>query len=280
MDAEITSLEPRETDDAGLNRLLESIYSRYHYDFRSYSRSTLHRRIDIARRSLGDPSYADLADRVALEPAAFAALLAYLTVQVSDLFRDPSYYRAIRHEVVPHLATYPYPRLWVAGCGAGEEAYSIAIVLHEEGLLERSLIYATDIDPESLRIAGTGTYALERVRGFSRNYFEAAGRDSLSSYYTAAYSHATFSPLLRKHVLFSDHSLATDAAFAEVQLVSCRNVLIYFDDELQERAIGVFRDALCPRGFLGLGARETLSFSRHEAAFEPFAADERLYRLK
>lgn len=276
----MTPAESPRADDGELNLLLETIYSRYHYDFRRYSRSTLRRRVDLARASFGNPSIAALSERITLEPTTFAELLGYLTVRVSDLFRDPEYYRALREDVVPHLATYPSLRLWVAGCGTGEEAYSLAILLHEEGLLERSLIYATDIDLESVQTAKTGAYPLQRMRGFSANYFRAGGRDSLAAYYTAAYSHAAFSPFLRERILFSDHCLATDTAFAEVQLVSCRNVLIYFDERLQARAVGIIRDALCPRGFLGLGASETLWFSDHETAFEPFAANERLYRLK
>lgn len=266
--------------EADLDLLLEAIFHRYHYDFRQYARSLLHRRVARARSSLRCPTVARLRDRVVDDPAAFAALLHFLTIPVSDLFRDPEYFRVLREEVLPHLATHPSLRLWVAGCGTGEEAYSLAILLHEAGLLERSLVYATDIDEVSLRIAERGTYALERVRGFSESYFRAGGTASLSDYYTAAYSRVAFGPRLREHILFSDHSLATDAAFAEVQLVSCRNVLIYFDRRLQDRAIGLFRGSLSPRGFLGLGAKETLSFSSQATAFETFARAERIYRLK
>lgn len=263
-----------------LDLLLEEIYRRYHYDFRSYARSSLYRRIAQAQSSLGSSSVKQLRDYVIRDPRAFTELLRYLTIQVSDLFRDPEYHRILREEVMPHLATFPSVRIWVAGCGTGEEAYSIGIVLQEEGLLDRSLIYATDIDAESLRAAEAGSYRLERVRGFSENYIRAGGRASLSNHYTTAHSRAIFSPLLRKHVMCSDHSLATDSAFAEVQLVSCRNVFIYFDQELQHRAIQLFRDSLCPRGFLGLGSKETLTFSPHAAAFEPFAADQRIYRVR
>lgn len=270
----------RNANAVELDLLLEAIFRRYHYDFRHYARSLLHRRVARARSSLGSPTVTKLIERVVHEPAAFAELLRYLTIQVSDLFRDPSYFRVLREQVMPHLATYPSLRVWVAGCGTGEEAYSIAILLHEEGLLDRSLVYATDIDAESLRVAEAGTYDLDRVRGFSENYFRAGGRGSLSDYYTTAYSRAAFSPLLRKHVVFSDHCLATDSAFAEAQLVSCRNVLIYFDRELQDRAIGLFRDSLCPRGFLGLGPKETIAFSKHVAAFGSFARAERIHRLQ
>jgi chemotaxis protein methyltransferase CheR len=280
VDAEMMAADAHDDNEAELDLLLEAIFRRYHYDFRNYARSLLHRRVARARSTLGSPTVAHLLDRVVHDPAAFTELLHYLTIQVSDLFRDPNYFRVLREEVLPHLATHPSLRIWVAGCGTGEEAYSIAILLHEAGVLDRSLVYATDIDDRSLRIAESGAYALDRVRQFTENYFRAGGRASLSDYYTAAYSRAAFGPLLREHILFSDHSLATDTAFAEVQLVSCRNVLIYFDRQLQDRTIGLFRDALCARGFLGLGAKETLSFSSHATAFEPFARAERIYRLK
>lgn len=272
--------DAHDEDRVELDLLLAEIYQRYHYDFRSYVRSSLHRRIAQAQSALGSSSVKHLRDSVIRDPRAFTELLRYLTIQVSDFFRDPEYHRILREEVMPHLATFPSLKIWVAGCGTGEEAYSIGIILQEEGLLDRSLIYATDIDTESLRAAEAGIYGLERVRGFSENYILAGGRASLSNYYTTAYSRAVFTPLLRKHVMFSDHSLATDAAFAEVQLVSCRNVLIYFDQTLQDRAIQLFRDSLCPRGFLGLGSKETLTFSAHAAAFEPFAVDERIYRVR
>jgi chemotaxis protein methyltransferase CheR len=272
--------DAQDDNDLELDLLLEAIYRTYHYDFRRYARSSLHRSVARAQSALGSPTITHLLDRIVHESTAFAELLRYLTIQVSDLFRDPGYFRLLREKVMPHLATYPSLRIWVAGCAMGEEAYSIAIILHEEGLLERSLIYATDIDVESLRIAEAGIYELGRERGFSENYFRAGGRALLSDYYTTAQSRATFIPMLRKHILFSDHSLATDAAFAEMQLVSCRNVLIYFDRELQARTVGLFRDSLCPRGFLGLGPKETLTFSDHVTFFEPLANDERIYRMK
>lgn len=266
-------------DDVELEELLEAIFRMYHYDFRHYARTHVRRRVARAQATLRSPSIAHLLDAIH-DRAALSVLLHHLTVQVSDLFRDPSYFAVLREQVLPFVATYPCPRIWIAGCATGEEAYSMAILLEEEGLLDRSFIYATDIDAESLQFARAGVYDLERVRGFSENYFCAGGRASLSDYYTAAYSKAFFGPRLRQHILFSDHCLATDAAFAEVQLISCRNVLIYFNRQLQDRAIDVFRDSLCPRGFLGLGAKETLTFSSHAAGFEPFAVHDRVYRLK
>jgi chemotaxis protein methyltransferase CheR len=226
----------------------------------------------------GEESVADLERRLESEPRAFTELLRFLTVQVSDLFRDPSYFRAIRETIVPYLQTYPSLKVWVAGCATGEEAYSLAILLDEEGLLDRTLIYATDINAEALRTAEEGVYALDRFAGFSANYLAAGGKRSLSDYYTARYSSALLDRRLRKAILFSDHSLATDSAFAEVQLVSCRNVLIYFDGTLQDRALGVLAESLCRRGFLGLGSKESMRFSAHAPAFRELVAEERLYQ--
>jgi chemotaxis protein methyltransferase CheR len=262
----------------GLSALLDAIFERYHYDFRSYSEASVARRMRAALAHFGCESIAELQPRVLDEARVFTDLLRFLTVQVSDLFRDPSYFRTIREQVVPYLRTYPSLKLWVAGCATGEEAYSLAIVLAEEGLLDRSLIYATDIHPASLRIAQDGVYDIDRFARASESYREAGGHGSLSSYYTARYASAVLDRGLKQAILFSDHSLATDSAFAEVELVSCRNVLIYFERALQDRAVGVLRDSLCRRGFLGLGLKETLRFSAHAAAFEEFAAEQRIYQ--
>lgn len=264
--------------DLEVDQLLEAVFRRYHCDFRRYARPSILRGVARARASLQCATVTHLLDRVVHDPAAHSVLLRALTIQVSDFFRDPEYFRALRERVIPHLATYPSVRVWVAGCGAGEEAHSIAILLYEEGLLHRSLIYATDIEPESLRIALTGAYDVSRVRGFAENYLRAGGRASFSDYYTADSSRAVIIPQLRDRILFSDHSLATDAVFAEVQLVSCRNVLIYFNREMQERAIALFRDSLCPRGFLGLGPKETLALSAQATRFKTLALNERIYR--
>jgi chemotaxis protein methyltransferase CheR len=265
-------------DDDALRELLEAIFDRYQYDFRRYAMASLRRRLTGARSHFGESSLAGLQARVVNDPRQFAVLLRFLTVQVSDLFRDPAYFRSMREQVVPYLRTYPSIKLWVAGCASGEEAYSFAIMLAEEGLLDRTLVYATDIHPESLRVAEAGVYPLDRFARFSENYRLAGGRASLSDYYTAEYSSAVLSRSLKKAILFSDHSLATDTVFAEVELVSCRNVLIYFERELQDRAIGVIADSLCHRGFLGLGHKETLRFSSHAAEFTEFVRADRIYR--
>jgi chemotaxis protein methyltransferase CheR len=264
--------------DLELGLLLDAIFQKYHYDFRRYSGASLRRRLNTALAHFGCGTLSRLQDRVIHEPKVFTELLRFLTVQVSDLFRDPSYFRSIREKVVPYLRTYPSLKVWVAGCATGEEAYSLAIVLAEEGLLERTLIYATDIHPESLRTAEEGVYDIDRFVRFSESYELAGGKHSLSDYYSARYSSVVFDRALKKAILFSDHSLATDSAFAEVELVSCRNVLIYFERELQERAIGVLRGSLCRKGFLGLGLKETLRFSKHADAFTELVPKDRIYQ--
>ncbi|MBX7115116.1 MAG: protein-glutamate O-methyltransferase CheR [Myxococcaceae bacterium] len=261
-----------------LSSLLDAIFKKYHYDFRQYAEASLKRRVAAALTHFGCATVSELQNQVLHQPHLFGALLEILTVQVSDLFRDPSYYKSIREKVVPYLQTYPSLKVWVAGCATGEEAYSLAILFAEEGLLSRTLIYATDINPSSLRVAEDGIYDLRRFARFSQSYLQAGGRASLSDYYTANNSSVVLDRGLRKAILFSDHSLATDTAFAEVELVSCRNVLIYFDTELQDRALGVMRDSLRRKGFLGLGQRESLRFSKHADAFLELVPEERLYQ--
>jgi chemotaxis protein methyltransferase CheR len=268
------------TDDADmeLRLLLEAIYQKYHYDFRGYSVASIRRRLQQALGAFGCNTLSGLQERVLHDAATFRALLRYLTVQVTDMFRDPTYFKAFRERVVPLLRTYPSIKLWIAGCATGEEPYSFAIILREEGLLERSMLYATDINAESLEKAAEGVYPLDRIVAFSDLHRRSGSSHSLSEHYTAAYGAAVIDRSLRSRVVFSDHSLATDNVFAEVQVVSCRNVLIYFDRSLQDRATGLFRDSLCRKGFLGLGSKESLRFSSNSSAFADFAREERWYQ--
>ena len=228
-------------------------------------------------RRFGCQTLSGLQERILHEPGVFPELLSFLTIMVSEMFRDPAFYRALREKVVPFLQTYPSLKIWVAGCSTGERFIRSPFFAGGR-LLDRTLIYATDINPEALRKAKAGIYDLDRVVGFSKAYQAAGGRASLSDYYTAAYGSAVFDKALRGNTVFSDHSLATDHVFAEVQLVTCRNVLIYFDRALHNRAIGLFRDSLCRKGFLALGAKETLRFSDHAREFSEFAREERIYQ--
>lgn len=267
----------RELFDLELGLLLEAIYQRYRHDFRGYSRPTLRRRLTQALASLECDSLSELQHRLLRDPAVFSRVLGYLTVQVSDIFRDPPFYAAVRAHVLPVLATYPSFKLWVAGCGGGEEVYSLAILLEEAGLRERAIIYATDVSASALRTAELGVYALSRAQEFSRNYLQAGGARSLSDYYVAAYDKLAFDRRLRENVVFSDHSLATDHVFAEVHLITCRNVLIYFEQALKDRALGLFHDSLVRKGFLGLGSKESLRSSIHSNTFTELDRDNRLY---
>ncbi len=281
MDAEISAGEAdRKEFDLEFRLLIDAIYHRYQYDFRGYSAASLRRRMKSAMAHFDCRTPTQLQDRVLHETEVFDGLLDYLTVQVSEMFRDPAYFRALREHVVPMLRTYPSLKIWVAGCSAGEEAYSLAILLREEGLLAKSLIYATDINPHSLAKAEAGVFGIDRIAGFTLNHQRSGATSSLSDYYTAAYGRAVFDKSLKERIVFADHSLATDSVFAEAQLVSCRNVLIYFNRELQDRALRLFHESLCRNGFLGIGPKETLRFSSHADAFEQFVASERIYQKR
>jgi chemotaxis protein methyltransferase CheR len=269
-----------ETLDIELQLLIDAIYFKYRFDFRAYALASLKRRLSIAMTRLGCQSLSQVQDLVLREPEVFSTLLDYLTVQVSEMFRDPDYYRTLRERVTPLLRTYPSLRLWVAGCSSGEEVYSLAILLREEELLDRTLIYATDINAPALQRAEAGVYDLARIAAFSENYRLAGGKGSLSDYYVAAYDRVVFDKTLRRQVVFADHSLATDSVFAEVQLISCRNVLIYFNRDLQDRALGLFREALTLRGFLGLGSKESLRFSAQANAFEEIVPHGRIFQKR
>lgn len=268
------------TEDIELKLLLEAIYLKYHYDFRSYSMASIKRRMAQARESFNCRSYAVLLDLVLNDPDVFPALFTYLTVQVSEMFRDPSYYNTLREKVIPHLKTYPSLKVWVAGCSEGEELYSLKILFREEALEERTMFYATDISEEALHKAEMAVYNIDRIPVFTKNYQSSGGKTSFSDYYTASYGAAVFDKSLRERVVFSDHSLATDHVFAEIHLISCRNVLIYFDKELQNRAVGLFYESLVRSGFLGLGMKESLRFSCHTGGFTEFAYGERIYQKK
>lgn len=271
---------PEGVEDLEIQLLLEALHHRYHYDFRDYARASIKRRLIQARDRLGFGSFSALQDALLHDPATLPQLMGYLTVQVSEMFRDPSYFRAIREQVVPHLRTYPSLKVWVAGCSNGEELYSLAILFREEGLAARTLFYATDINPDALRAAEAGVYPLEVIRKFTENHQKSGARTSLSDYYTADYGRAIFDKSLREQVVFSDHSLVTDAVFAEMHLISCRNVLIYFDRKLQDRALGLFKDSLARKGFLGLGSKESLRFSSQAAAFSEFDGANRIYQRR
>lgn len=258
--------------------LLEGIYRQYGFDFRTYAYSSIRRRIWKRITAEALPNVSALQERVLHDPEMMERLLLDLSVNVTAMFRDPHFYRTLREVVVPILRTYPFIRIWHAGCATGEEVYSMAILLEEEGLYERSRIYATDINEVVLQTAKAGIFPLDRMQEYTENYIRAGGKRSFSEYYTAKYDGALFSPSLRRNVVFSQHNLVTDRSFAEFNLILCRNVLIYFSKELQTQVHGLFYESLVHFGILGLGSKETLKFSKYEDCYEQLVPGEKLYR--
>jgi len=258
--------------------LLEGIFRQYGFDFRAYAYSSIRRRIwkRITAEHLENVSA--LQERVLHDPRMMERLLLDLSVNVTAMFRDPGFYAAFRAEVIPLLRTYPFIRIWHAGCSTGEEVYSMAILLQEEGLYDRSRLYATDINEVVLQQAKAGIFPLERMQEYTENYIRAGGKRSFSEYYTAKYDGALFTPTLRQNVVFSQHNLVTDRSFSEFNVVLCRNVLIYFDKTLQKRVHGLFYESLVNFGILCLGSKESLKFSEYEECYEQVSKMEKIYR--
>jgi len=265
-------------NDNELQHFLERLLTSYHSDFRHYKRSTLNRAFNRALRGLKLTSLEALQEFVFSDTRGYLKLLSYLAISTSEMFRDPLYFQTFRERVLPVLRTYASLKFWICGCSTGEEAYSTAIVLHECGLLDRSLIYATDINPQNLKRAEAGVYGLEQMSKFATNYQASGGKLSFENYYAADSRGATVVSFLKKRVVFADHSLATDHVFSEVQYISCRNVLIYFDQVLRERAYALFAEALVRHGFLGLGVRERILPAENAQSFEPFDMSAKIFR--
>jgi chemotaxis protein methyltransferase CheR len=267
-----------DTEAIEIALLLEAVYRRYGFDFREYAPASLKRR--LWRRVLGEGlnSISQLQDRLLHEPACMERLLLDLSINVTAMFRDPSCYLAIREQVAPLLRTYPFTRIWAAGCSTGEEVYSLAITLQEEGLGGRYRIYATDINEAVLEQARSGVFPLDKMQQYTQNYIKAGGRRAFSEYYVAAYDGARFASSLMDDVVFAQHNLATDRAFNEFNLILCRNVMIYFDRTLQDRVHALFHDSLERFGVLVLGHKESITFTPFRDSYESLDAEERIYR--
>jgi chemotaxis protein methyltransferase CheR len=258
--------------------LLEGVFRHYGFDFRSYAYASVRRRLWKRIEDEGLSSVSELQALVLHDAEAMERLLLDLSINVTAMFRDPVFYREFRTLVVPLLRTYPFIRIWHAGCSTGEEVYSMAILLEEEGLLERARIYATDINAVVLQQARAGIFPLTRMQEYTENYIKAGGNRSFSEYYTAKYDGALFSPSLTKNVVFSQHNLVTDRSFAEFNVIFCRNVLIYFDATLQNRVHALFYDSLAMFGILALGSKESLRGSEYEPCYERLHPREKLFR--
>lgn len=267
-----------ENEEIEVRLLLEAIYAKHGYDLRGYTDTSMRRRVHVVLAHLGLSRIADLQHRILREPELLSVVLNGLTIRVSELFRDPTFYRRFRELVVPILRTYPLLKIWLAGCATGEEAYAMAIVLIEEGLYERAQIYATDLNASALEQGKQGVYAAEHVGRFDDNYRRAGGKSVLSQYCVQAYDGIAFSEALRRNILFFQHNLVSDHGFGEMNVIFCRNVFIYFGAELRARVLSKFSQSLCPGGFLCLGQTESLSRAQSEASFERVGGPEPIYR--
>jgi chemotaxis protein methyltransferase CheR len=258
--------------------LLEGVFRHYGFDFRAYAYASIRRRLWKRVEGEGLRTISGLQDRILHDPEAMERLLLDLSVNVTAMFRDPSFYKEFRERVVPLLRTYPFIRIWHAGCSTGEEVFSMAILLEEEGLYDRARLYATDINDVVLQRARQGIFPLDRMQEYTENYLRAGGKRSFSEYYTAKYDGALFTPTLTRNIVFSQHNLVTDRSFSEFHVIFCRNVLIYFDKALQNRVHSLFYGSLVMFGVLALGSKESLKFSQYEPCYEKVSATEKLYR--
>jgi chemotaxis protein methyltransferase CheR len=258
--------------------LLEAVYRRYGFDFRQYAQASLKRRLHRRMLAEGLDTISQLQSRLLHDPSCMEQLLVDLSINVTSMFRDPSFYVAFRKKIVPALHTYPFTRIWCAGCSSGEEVYSLAILLQEEGLYERTRLYATDINEHALATARAGVFPLDRMKQYTQNYIRAGGKQDFSEYYVAAYDNAQFSRALTENVVFAQHNLAMDRGFNEFNVIVCRNVLIYFDRALQDDVHGLFYESLGMFGILALGHKESIRFTAYADRYEEMDADERVYR--
>lgn len=265
-------------ESEAIELLLHKIASRYGYDFSDYARASLHRRIDLFYNKNKQPSFALMQERLMQDPVFFMSFVEQITVNVTEMFRDANFYKMLREHVLPMLATYPFIRIWHAGCSTGEEVFSLAIILREAGLLHKSILYATDINQAVLAQAKTGVFPISSMQLNSENYIRSGGREDFSIYYNASHDSVKFDPALSEKMIFSTHNLVADASFNEFQLILCRNVLIYFNRELQAKVLQLFDRSLESLGFLALGSKESLKFSPIAGYYKQILYNEKVWR--
>jgi len=264
-------------DPKELRQLLESILYVYGYDFTEYAEASVRRRVDNYMNIKNIDAPEVLAKMILQDEKFFEEFVQHVSVTVTEMFRDPGFYRSLRENVMDRLATYPFIKIWIAGCATGEEVYSVAILLKEAGLLNRSVIYATDINQKSLQIAKEGVYPMDNMKTHISNYQKSGGIESFSEYYKAKYNSVMFDKSLKQNIVFAPHNLAVDTSFNEFQLIICRNVLIYFNQQLQNKVINLFYESLCPLGFLGLGSKESLLFAEKKKYFDDVDRKEKIF---
>ena len=273
-------MNPSQIEDIEVDLLLEAIFERYGHDFRAYGRASINRRVKRFLCDSGCKTVSEMIPRLLHEKAFFEKMVRYFSITVTEMFRDPPVHQYIRKQVVPALKTYPFIRVWNAGCATGEEAYSLAILLKEEGIYEKTTLFATDFNDEALEKAKEGIYLSENVKEFTSNYQKAGGMNSFSEYYHARYGAVAIDPSLKKNITFANHNLVTDSVFSEMHLILCRNVLIYFSKPLQDRVLRLFSESLVPGGFLCLGTRENIAFSDVTDHFKPFNEELRIFQKR
>jgi len=272
---------PREdVETIEISLLLEAIRRRWNYDFTHYSHASIRRRLDLVRRAAGLAHFSDVLSRVLHDDGFFDQLLRCMSVTVTEMFRDPDCYRALRERLIPVFKTYPFIKIWCAGCATGEEVYSLAILLHEEGFLERTRLYATDFNKDSLNMAEKGIYPERLMAGYAANHQRSGGHGNFSDYYSSSYDFVRMKGFLRDRITFSYHNLVTDGVFGEMNLITCRNVLIYFDKTLQERVLRLFTDSLRHGGYLCLGSKESLNFSAVKPLYETLDRRQKIFKKR
>ncbi len=267
-----------ELEQIEIELLLDGVHRLYGYDFRNYALPSLKRRIWHHVHAENVPTISALQEKVLHDRACFERFIYSLSIPVTEMFRDPGLFLTFRQKVIPLLRTYPYIRIWHAGCSTGEEVYSMAILLHEEGLYDKARIYATDMNERSLQQAKEGVYDISKMKQYTKNYLEAGGTRAFSEYYTAKYNSVIFQPYLRKNIIFAEHNLATDTSFNEFNVILCRNVMIYFNDELRDHVHGLFNESLSRFGVLVLGSKESIHFTGYSDSYEPLDRVEKIYR--
>lgn len=261
-----------------IDEVLSIIKFRYGYDFTAYAKASIQRRVQRFMQDVGLHTAFELKHYLVNEPQGFDRFLEKITVNVTEMFRDPAFYNAIRQNVIPMLSSYPIIKIWHAGCSTGEEVFSMAIILYEAGLLQRTRIYATDINPANIEKAKKAIISLDAMKDYTGNYIKSGGLNDFANYYTARYNNAIINKELRSNIVFSQHNLVTDNVFNEFQMVCCRNVMIYFNKDLQSRAINLFNESLSPLGYLALGTKETLLFTKLKNEFELVDQQQKIYR--
>jgi len=267
-----------EREEIEINSLLEAIFKTYGYDFRHYSKASLKRRLQIFLEKSHLENYVQLSDCLIHNKEMFYQLLLQFSITVTEMFRDPEFYQAFRKHVVPILKTYPFIKIWHAGCATGEEVYSMAILLYEEDFLHKTTLYATDFNVESLKIAKKGIYRATDFKQYINNYNQFGGKNSFSDYYHASYGSVKINDFLKNRITFSHHNLVTDQVFGEMNVIICRNVMIYFDRLLQDRVVTLFKNSLCHHGFLCIGTKETLDFTVVKNNFSEICLREKIYQ--